>query len=120
MPRFVILRHTLPSGDRQGTHFDLMLEDEGKLLTWALPDLPQAGREFIAMQLPNHRLAYLDYEGPVSGGRGEVQRVEEGEFEWIERSDEVQRFELRGRTSSLRIELRHARDSEWKVRTANE
>lgn len=117
MPRFVILRHTLPSGDRQGTHFDLMLEDEGKLLTWALPDLPLPGCEFIAMQLPDHRLAYLDYEGPISSNRGEVQRVEEGEFLWMERSEEVQSVELKGIASSVRIELRHIRGAEWRGNT---
>jgi len=119
MPRFVILRHTLPAGDRQGTHFDLMLEDDGKLLTWALPELPRAGDDLIATQLPDHRIAYLDYEGPISDDRGEVQRVDEGEFVWLQRSDELQRLELDGRTSPLSIELSRVHDSQWQGRVEN-
>jgi len=115
MPRFVILRHTLPAGDRQGTHFDLMLEDDGKLLTWALPELPRAGDDLIATQLPDHRIAYLDYEGPISDDRGEVERVDEGEFVWLERGDEKCQFEMRGRASHLLMELHQVSASEWRI-----
>jgi hypothetical protein len=30
--------------------------------------------------LPDHRTIYLDYEGPISGGRGEVSRWDAGHF----------------------------------------
>jgi hypothetical protein len=33
-------------------------------------------------------LAYLDYEGPLSGQRGSVSRVDAGEFRWIERTEQ--------------------------------
>jgi len=33
----------------------------------------------VLQQLPDHRRDYLDYEGPISGGRGVVRRVETGE-----------------------------------------
>ena len=35
-----------------------------------------------ALQMPDHRRLYLDYEGPVSGGRGSVTRWDGGTFEW--------------------------------------
>lgn len=75
--RFVILEH-----DTEPHHFDLMLEVEGQdpLWTWAFyrTDLPDAPDELPLERLPDHRNAYLTYEGPVSGERGSVSRVEEG------------------------------------------
>src|SRR5262249_41898667 len=49
--------------------------------TWAL-DAPIAGLGLIlpARPLGDHRLAYLDYEGPVSGNRGTVRRVDRGTY----------------------------------------
>ena len=72
-------------------HFDLMIEPpdadgpppEKKLLwTWELKEFPTPG-QVIARRLPDHRVEYLDYEGPVSGKRGEVERVLSGSAKWL-------------------------------------
>ena len=76
MPRFVILRHDHP----RGVHFDFMLEAGGVLKTWALPEPPRPGVEMECEALGDHRLAYLDYEGPISGDRGSVVRWDRGEY----------------------------------------
>ena len=58
-----------------------MFESDGDLLTWAT-DVPSCfeGRLIsVATRLANHRLEYLDYEGPVSGDRGNVVRILAGE-----------------------------------------
>lgn len=39
------------------------------------------------MPLPDHRLIYLDYEGPISNGRGSVTAWDRGSFH-IARCDE--------------------------------
>ena len=83
MPRFVILRHDSP----QGVHFDLMLEAGEVLKTWSLPQPPEPGVEMACNSLPDHRLLYLDYEGPISGDRGSVSRWDRGTY-CIERQDE--------------------------------
>lgn len=83
MPRFVILQHDGP----QGLHWDFMLETGPSLATWALPQAPGSAERIAARALPEHRLAYLDYEGPVSGGRGTVTRWDEGTYE-VERQEE--------------------------------
>ena len=75
MPRFAILNHDWPF-----LHWDLLLESEGKLLTWRLLREPAAGATIEAEALPSHRLAYLDYEGPVSGNRGSVTCWDRGEL----------------------------------------
>ena len=86
MPRFVLLRHECPPELAVASHWDLMLEDGGGLLTWRLEELPSSvGPSVAAMRLADHRLSYLDYEGPVSGDRGDVARVDGGEFLWLAR-----------------------------------
>lgn len=74
--RFVVLRHDCP----RGLHWDFMLEAGGALRTWALADEPSGSISCVAQQLPDHRPAYLDYEGEVSGGRGSVTRYDRGEY----------------------------------------
>jgi hypothetical protein len=83
MPRFVILRHDSPCG----VHFDLMLEVGDVLKTWALPQPPEPGAEMECEALGDHRPAYLDYEGPISGGRGSVTRWDRGTFTVQRQSD---------------------------------
>ncbi len=89
MQQFVILRHDFPE-----LHWDLMLEEEGVLKTWRLnappvidPALEESSIDLVAEELPDHRLEYLDYEGPVSGDRGEVLQWDRGTFSLLERSD---------------------------------
>jgi hypothetical protein len=81
MPRFVVLRHEMPSSGRTGVHWDLMLEHDGRLRTWALGAEPAAGVEIAADALADHRLDYLQYEGRISGDRGEVRRWDEGTYQ---------------------------------------
>ena len=114
MPQFVILRHTLPADSPRPSHFDLMLEHEGQLLTWALTDLPNSTSQ-SADELPPHRLEYLTYEGPVSNNRGEVHRIVTGKFEWLlHAADEIH---LRVSSSQLTGEIRLSRDQagSWSI-----
>lgn len=83
MLRFVILRHELPADQRRELHWDFMLEHEGVLKTWALQEEPAPGHTSCAEELPDHRLTYLDYEGPVSRNRGTVRRWDVGRYEII-------------------------------------
>jgi hypothetical protein len=79
MPRFVVLHHDWPT-----PHFDLMLEVGGVLKTWRLAVEPINDEPINAVLIADHRLDYLDYEGPVSGNRGNVKRWDGGELEWFE------------------------------------
>jgi hypothetical protein len=75
MPRFVLLEHDHPT-----LHWDLMLECGDALRTWRLDRVPTVAATISVEPLPDHRLAYLEYEGPVSGDRGTVRRVDAGKF----------------------------------------
>ncbi|MFQ5430360.1 MAG: DNA polymerase ligase N-terminal domain-containing protein [Phycisphaerae bacterium] len=74
--RFVVLFHEQAGND----HYDLMIESGGSLATWRLPEPPERAREAGAAcyRIGDHRRAYLDYEGPVSRGRGRVSRHDAG------------------------------------------
>ncbi len=99
MLRFVILKHTIgPRFDRTDqTHLDWMFEREGHgelLRTFATPvlDLCVLDIDAEATELAGHRAAYLDYQGPVSGDRGEVRRLVSGRYRMIANSED--RFEV--------------------------
>lgn len=96
MKRFVLLYHQFPAGHAEVSHYDLMLEAEENLRTWRLdqpPDMLQPVRG-----TPNfpHRLAYLDYEGEVSGDRGSVTRIDRGEYQIVRDDAEALIVELYG------------------------
>jgi hypothetical protein len=117
MPRFVILRHEMPPGHDRGTHFDLMLEQKGMLRTWSLPELPAAGKVIQAEALPDHRLAYLECEGPVSRNRGSAYRVDEGEYEIIEDSGALLQIQISGKglRGALLLRRGEGSSSAWLV-----
>lgn len=75
--RFVVLEHV-----RNGVHWDFFLDvdPDALLKCWAIDAPPRPGVDLPARALPDHRRLYLDYEGPVSGGRGTVRRWDEGRY----------------------------------------
>ena len=97
--RYVILRHEgIPD-----PHFDLMFEQVasrglGTLRSpvWPIESLTQL------VHLGDHRREYLDYEGPVSGNRGWVRRVESGTHVVVERERGEWELSLNG-TSGPRL-----------------
>ena len=113
--RYVILLHELPASADRATHFDVMLEVGESLLTWAMPSLPE-DEPVTCEQLPPHRLAYLEYEGPVSGNRGHVTRWDEGTFAAQQMDDQVVEVELRGDRIAGRLSLRQEVDRLWTAR----
>jgi hypothetical protein len=58
-----------------------MLEAQAALATWSLAQPPDAAPAIPARALPDHRLAYLEYEGPISHDRGSVTRWDHGSYQ---------------------------------------
>ena len=116
--RFVVLEHTW-----NGVHWDLMLEAGERLRTWAIDEPLTPGSELHARQLADHRRAYLTYEGPVSGQRGRVRRIDEGTFRSREWGPDRVRVELAGSQLVGEVDLyrcdsdsRAGSGSTWKFR----
>jgi hypothetical protein len=120
MPRFVLLEHRW-----DGVHWDLMLEDGEILRTWAIDAPVVIGKDLPARALPDHRLIYLQYEGPVSRGRGIVRRVDEGTYGRLVWRESLVRIRLEGRQLVGEAELRQAGEksagegSSWIFRLGN-
>ncbi len=114
--RFVILQHV----GCGRSHYDLMLERGDSLATWQVDVPPQKWAQqgqVSCRRLADHRLAYLDDEGAVSGGRGSVSAVDRGTFVsggWAELSIAVQ---ILGRSLHGTLELRAETDAEgqWRL-----
>ena len=79
MRAMVLLRHDLPCGD---SHFDWLIDPGGGrgLIAFRLEQRFDLGNlpGFEADRLTDHRRRYLDFEGPISGGRGRVIRLTRG------------------------------------------
>jgi hypothetical protein len=91
MLRFVVLTH-----DHPDWHWDLMLESNGVLRTWRLNQEPTLTTPIEATPLPDHRLKYLAYEGPVSGQRGHVLQWDHGQYQLLQESRGILTIDLQG------------------------
>lgn len=113
----VQLLHELKDGS---SHVDWLLgrDAEGRepLITFRLPrrvDELEVGEAMDAARIADHRPAYLNYEGPISGGRGTVKRLRRGIVNAGEQRDQVWMLDLlwedesgSGLRQRLRLEFR--------------
>lgn len=84
--QFVLLHHFQSNSE----HWDLMLDLGNALATWQLLEHPVppirrgALRGVPARRIADHRRLYLHREGPISGARGHVKRLDRGSYILIE------------------------------------
>jgi hypothetical protein len=112
---YVVLWHEVPPSDSPRSnwrecesHFDLLIADAPMLRTWALDRWPlESGMECRAVALPRHRRRYLTYEGPVSGNRGTVTRVETGQFQLLTDAPDMVVLQLQSETHTRRIQIQN-------------
>ena len=98
--QFVLLHHVLSDGE----HWDLGFEVGDVLATWQILENPveavEAGTaapaQLPARRIGDHRRAYLEYEGPISRGRGHVVRVDRGPWRLIDESPSAWTIRLAG------------------------
>ena len=122
LTRFAILWHALPlkipssvdgsrsvscrfDSETRSSHFDLLLEQNERLITFELQQLPIPGEKIVVRPLPDHRLVYLEYEGPISGDRGHVTQWTSGHYTTIADTDERWILELQSHRLSARLVL---------------
>jgi bifunctional non-homologous end joining protein LigD len=119
LPRFVIQEHSA-----RRLHWDLRLEHDGVLVSWAVPKgIPEApGENRFAAATEDHPLEYLDFHGEIpkgSYGAGTMTIWDSGRYEplkWEPRKIEVR---LHGRRLQARYALfaidRAEPPKEWMV-----
>jgi bifunctional non-homologous end joining protein LigD len=103
-PLFVIQRH-----DARRLHYDLRLEENGVLRSWAVPKgVPmRRGDRRLAVHVEDHPLEYATFEGEIPAGEygaGSVEIWDTGTYELVERK----------RDGGLTVQLSGSRlDGQW-------
>jgi hypothetical protein len=99
-----------------------MIEAGGVLRTWRLPRLPSDDDEMTAEAIADHRLAYLEYEGEVSGGRGCVIRRDRGTYAAATIFEDAIELRLSGEQWQRTIAMQRIDSTTWRVsiRAAND
>ncbi len=127
MPRFVLLRHQCLPNYKKPSHWDLMLEQRESLATWELRELPASWARLLGVQqaatldavpaihLPDHRIAYLEFEGPLSGDRGVVHQCDGGAYEILSQQQGALAFRLSGATLKGEAMLSR-KEGDWQLR----
>lgn len=111
--RFVIQFHRA-SRD----HWDLRLEMNGVLKSWAVPKEPPSapGVKRLAIQVEDHDLSYIEFEGVIPEGEygaGSVEIWDKGTYTLESRSEGEIKFILKGRRLSGSYVLLKLRDRNW-------
>jgi bifunctional non-homologous end joining protein LigD len=93
---FVIQRH-----DATRLHYDLRLERDGVLVSWAVPKgLPfEKGIRHLAVQTEDHPMEYGSFSGSIPKGHygaGEVRIWDNGTYDLLEWADKKVSFRLHG------------------------
>ncbi len=111
--RFVVHKH-----QARHLHYDLRLEMEGVLKSWAVPKgVPvESGVRRLAVQVEDHPIGYIDFAGEIPEGEygaGTVEIWDKGEFVLDRRTPDQLEFTLKGEKLSGDYVLIHTGDKNW-------
>ena len=120
--RTVLLKHDAPAG----VHYDWMLEPPGtglqRLWTcrvyWPVAQWPTKGTWEVEVIAP-HRRDFLDYQGPLTHGRGTVSRIERGLYTQLTWLDDRLELDLTFSCWSHHIHLEQIDGARWQAAINN-
>ncbi len=113
--RFVVQEHSARS-----MHWDLRLERDGVLASWAVPRgiPPDPKRNHLAVRTEDHPLEYLDFEGVIPEGNygaGTMRVFDTGTYESHKFSDREVMVTFHGERVRGRYVLFRTKDKDWMI-----
>jgi len=113
--RFVIQEHHATA-----LHWDLRLERDGVLVSWAVPKglPPDPKRNHLAIQTEDHPMEYIDFEGAIpegSYGAGQVGLWDTGTYDLHEWKDGKVQVTFHGARAHGRHALFRTRGNQWMI-----
>ncbi len=115
---YVIQRH-----DASHLHYDLRLEEESVLKSWAIPKDPplKLGIKRLAVQTEDHPLGYEDFEGTIPEGQygaGVVEIWDKGTYILLEKTSSKRIFDisgkkLQGKYCLIKLKSKNADGKNW-------
>ena len=101
-------------------HYDLRLEKDGVLKSWAVPKgIPEAGQKVLAVETEDHPYEYGSFEGEIPKGQygaGTVKIWDKGHYEtklWENDKIEVTLDGQRLHGRYILVRLKRAGDKDW-------
>lgn len=97
--KFLIHKH---NADRVGLHYDIRIENDGVLVSWAcryIPDLiKDSKKKILIIKQPPHNLEWFDFEGQITDtyGKGKVTIWDKGDVDKIKWTDNHITIEFKG------------------------
>ena len=91
---YVVHRH---DAKKAGLHFDLRLEQDGVLKSWAIPKgMPVHGGRHLAIQTTDHTMKYGKWEGTIKSGygAGDVKIDTSGKYKTLSQSAKKWKFQV--------------------------
>jgi DNA ligase D-like protein (predicted 3'-phosphoesterase) len=94
--RYVVQKHSATH-----LHYDFRLEMDGVLKSWAIPKDPptEAGVKRLAVEVEDHEISYIDFEGTIPEGEygaGTVEIWDKGTYTLKHRNKDKIEFTLHG------------------------
>jgi bifunctional non-homologous end joining protein LigD len=114
-PRFVVQEHHASS-----LHWDLRLERDGVLASWAVPRgiPPDPKQNHLAVHTEDHPMMYLEFSGEIPAGHygaGKMTIWDTGTYETEKWSDREVMVVLHGERARGRYVLFQTKDNQWMI-----
>lgn len=116
--KVILLRFVIHKHQARHLHWDFRLEMDGVLKSWAVPKEPPSipNVKRLAIEVEDHPIDYINFEGVIPEGEygaGIVEIWDNGEYELIERNENVIKFNLKGKRLSGSYRLIRMRGNQW-------